>query len=173
MRLEFNFAVRHTSGHTEPLRESMTSQWYNLSTLSSLTLLSTIFFSKRDVTMASGSQSTVRTRKGYSGSNVRSYCSRCRRHDTLLLLAVITKVPVECIIELSLSHVRARIWCSNQKKMQKLAELFCRTSNIYSQLQTLWSSQTKKNNKISNFKIIFNIFEFISTYFHFHFSMGS
>ena len=35
----------------------------------------------------------------YSGSKVRSFSSRCGRHDTLSLLTVITKVLVECIIE--------------------------------------------------------------------------
>ena len=49
--------------------------------------------------MASGSQATERTCKDYSGSKVRSFSSRCGRHDTLSLLTVITKVLVECIIE--------------------------------------------------------------------------
>ena len=56
-------------------------------------------FSKHDVTMTSGSQAAVRTCNDYSGSNVQSFCSRCGRHNTLLLLTVITKVLVECIIE--------------------------------------------------------------------------
>ena len=86
---------------------------------------------KHDVTIASGSQATVRKCNDYSGSNARSFSSRCRRHDTLSLLTVITKVLVEGIIE-PVSCARVRFWRSNQKKMQKLAELFCRTGNIYS-----------------------------------------
>ena len=49
--------------------------------------------------MASGSQATVRTCNDYSDSKVRSFSSRCGRHDTLSLLAVITKVLVESTTE--------------------------------------------------------------------------
>ena len=49
--------------------------------------------------MVSGSQATVRTCNDYSGSNVRRFCSRCGRHETLSLLTVITIFFAECIIE--------------------------------------------------------------------------
>ena len=49
--------------------------------------------------MVSGSQATVRTCNDHSSSKVRSFSSRCGRHNTLSLLTVITKVLVECIIE--------------------------------------------------------------------------
>ena len=132
--LELNFAVRHTSGHTEPATRSydVTMIWSTRAIIIDA-FVNKFNGSKHDVTMASGSQATVRTCNDYSGSNMRSLCSRCGRHDTLSLLTVITKVLVECIIENYIEpELRARqiLW-SNQKKMQKLAELFCRTGNIY------------------------------------------
>ena len=54
--------------------------------------------------MTSGSRATVRTFTDYSGSKVRSFSSRCGRHDTLLLLTVIKKLLVECIIEPAMSE---------------------------------------------------------------------
>ena len=81
--------------------------------------------SKHDVTMVSGSQATVRTCYECNDSNVRSFFSRWERPNTLLSLTVIMEVLVECIIE-----QRVRFWWSILKKTQKLAELYCRTSNI-------------------------------------------
>ena len=92
LSFEFNFAVRHTSGHTNPLREIMTSQWSNLSAIIIDAFVNKFNCSKHDVTMASGSQATVSTCNDYSGSKVQSFSSRCGRHDTLSLLTVITKV---------------------------------------------------------------------------------
>ena len=77
--------MRHTGGHTEPVIIHAFVNKFNCS--------------KQDVTMVSGSQATVRTCNDHSGSNVRSFSSRCGRHNTLSLLTVITKVLVECIIE--------------------------------------------------------------------------
>ena len=77
--------------------------------------------SKHDVTMVSGSQATVRTCNDYSGSSVRSFCSRCGRHDPLSFLTVITKVLVECIIEpahLHGSHSELRV-CQNLIEQSK------------------------------------------------------
>ena len=95
--------------------------------------------------------------------------SRWGRHDTLLLLNALTKVLDDCIIEPA--QLRVIIWWSNQKKTQKLAELYSRTFR-YLCLQTLWSSQTENNNYISYFITILNTFEFQNN-FIFHFSMGS
>ena len=70
------------------------------------------------------------------------------------------------------SFVGGIFWWSNQKKTQKWAELYCRTSNIYIWLQTLWSSQIEKSNYISYFIMISNMFEYQYN-FIFHLSMGS
>ena len=47
-----------------------------------------------------------------------------------------------------------------RKKTQKLAELYCRTGNMYVWLQTLWSSQIEKNNYILCFIMTLHIFEY-------------
>ena len=77
--------------------------------------------SKHDVTMASGRQGTVRTCNDYISSKVRSFSSRCGRHDTLSLLTVITKVFVECIIEPAMSSAlrSCQILMEQSKEMQK------------------------------------------------------
>ena len=107
LSLDFNFTVRHTSGHTELLHKAMTSQWYSLRAIIIVAFVNKFNCSKHDVTMARGSQATVHTCKDYSSSNVR-ICSRCRRHDTLLLLTTVTKVLVECIIEPALGYLCVR-----------------------------------------------------------------
>ena len=99
--------------------------------------------SKHDVTMVSDCQATERMRNDHSGSNV----LKMGRHNTLLLLTVITKVPVECILNQH-NYVCVIFWWRKQKKMQNVAELYCHASNIYLWLQTLWSSQMEKNNYI-------------------------
>ena len=88
-------------GTPNPLRGSMTSQSTRYIIIDAF--VNKFYCSKHDVTMASGSQATVRTCNDYSGSTVRSFSSRCGRHDTLLLLTVITKVLVERIIEPEMS----------------------------------------------------------------------
>ena len=99
----------HKSGTSNPLREAMTSQLCILRALLSLTVFVNNFnCSKHDVTMASGSQATVRTCNLYSGSNVRRFCSRCGRHNTLSLLTVITKVLVEYIVYFTISELGLR-----------------------------------------------------------------
>ena len=47
-----------------------------------------------------------------------------------------------------------------RKKTQKLAELYCRTGNMYVWLQTLWPSQIEKNNYILCFIMTLHIFEY-------------
>ena len=116
--------------------------------------------------MVSGCETTVCTCNNYSGSNV----LKMGRHDTILLLTVITKVLVECIIELQ-SYVCVIFWWSNQKKAQKVAELYCRSKNIYLWMHTLWSSHIEKNNYILLLITISNIFEYQNGSI-FHFSMG-
>ena len=83
--------------------------------------------------MVSGSQATVCTYNDYS----EAICSGWGRHGTLLLLTVITKDIT-----------------------QKFAELYCRSRCIYLWLQALLSSQIEKNNYISYFIMISNIFEY-------------
>ena len=93
--------------------------------------------SKYDLTMASGSQATVRTCNDYSGSKVRSFSSRCGRHDTLSLLTVITKVLVERIIEPAMSYVlelyvrMCQISMEQSKENAEIGRIFCRTGSIY------------------------------------------
>ena len=86
--------------------------------------------------MASGSQATVRPCNDYSGSlKVRSFSSRCGRHDTLSLLTVITKVLVERIIEPAIEWARAyvracQILIDQSKENAEIGRIFCRTDSI-------------------------------------------
>ena len=134
LSLEFNFAVRHTSGHTEP------ATWrYDVTMVQSTRAIIIDAFankfncSKHDETMASGCQATVRTCNDYSGSKVRSFSSRCARHDIISLLTVITKVLVECIIEPAMSYAprACQILMEQSKENAEIGRLFCRTGNIY------------------------------------------
>ena len=76
--------------------------------------------------MVSDSQATVRTCSDHNDSSVLTIGAT---RFTLLLPTVITKVFVEFIIEPAQLYVIS--WWSNQKKTQKVAELYSRTSNIY------------------------------------------
>ena len=93
---EFNFAVRHTEACFTKLwrhNDLIYARYHHWR------FCQKINCSKPDVTNVSGSQATERTCNNYSGSNERSFCPCMKRHDTLLLLSIITKVVVECIIE--------------------------------------------------------------------------
>ena len=87
--------------------------------------------------MVSGSQAPVRSCDDYSRSNVRSFCSRCGRHDTILSLTVITKVLVECIIEPAQLRVCHILMEQSNENAEVVRIKYCRTNNIYSWLQTL------------------------------------
>ena len=110
--------------------------------------------------MVSGSQTAEFTCNDCSGINVRSFCSRWGRHETLLFLTVITKVLVEWITEPA--WLRAcHILMEQSKENAEVGRIkYCRTSNIYLWLQTLWSSQIEKNKYISYVIMISNIFEY-------------
>ena len=73
-------------------------------------------------------------------------------------------------------YVRAcQILMEQSNENVEIGRIFCRTGSIYLLLQTLWPPQTEKNDYISFFHndIEYTNFEFISIYFHFHFSIGS
>ena len=103
-------------GILNPLREAMTSQWSNLRVFIFDAFVNKFDCSKHDITMrmARGSEATERKCDDYSGNKVRSFSSRCGRHDTLWLLTVITKVLVECIIEPAIEELGpACVWDLN------------------------------------------------------------
>ena len=127
LSLEFNFTVRHTSGHTE----SATRSYDVTMILSTHAIIIDAFVnnfncSKHDVTMASGSQATVRTCNDYSDSKVRSFSSKVRA----TWYSIVTDCNYESSCwahywasnELGPTYVRARFQWNNQKKMLKLAE---------------------------------------------------
>ena len=134
LSLEFNFAVRQTNGHTEPRyaklwrhNDIIYARYYHVTLLSTNLIVPSMMSQWPAAVGQQFARVMIR-----SGRNVRSFCSRCGRHDTLLLLIVIAKVLVECIIAPALSYVPVRFYVNRAIKMQKLSESFCRTGNIYS-----------------------------------------
>ena len=122
-------------GRPNPLREAMTSQWSNLRALIIDAFVNKFNCSKHDVTMASGSQATVRTCNDYSGRKVRSFSSRCGRHDTLSLLTVILR---KFLLSALLSQQWARpfvracqILIEQSKENAEIGRKICRTGSIY------------------------------------------
>ena len=85
LSLKFNFAVRLAEPRCTKLRchnDLFYARYYHIIDA----FVNKHNCSKHDVTMVSGSQVTVRTCNNYNGSNVRSFCWRWGRHDTLLIL---------------------------------------------------------------------------------------